>query len=396
MLHRPAAAALLVVLLGLAQSPPAPAAALDATGSWDGHCTPARAAAPVAVAALLAGDETRLAGTLALGAGDGTLDGAYVVQGRRRRGRIVLRGVGPRGARLRVAVRAAGGRLRGRLTVRRAAERLAGRLTLARRVLPPPGGSCDDPYFTDAVLARVLVPVCATCHAAGGQAGGTSLLVDTRDVAGTQARVAQQIDAGDPARSRLLQKPLGLVPHGGGVRLAAGSEEATILLRLAETVASGACGAPPPAQDPYTAQCASCHGADARGTAQAPSIRCTVHVRGPVRNGRGPDRMPAFSVAQLPDADLDAIVAYLAAACADGGDARAGDLFLGNCAGCHGATGGGGRDARDVPGPNIRCTGVGDYLEKVAQGDDGMPAFPELSRDDVRQLHAYVHAFCRD
>jgi mono/diheme cytochrome c family protein len=319
------------------------------------------------------------------------------VQGRARGRGVRLSGVGPQGARLVWKGHATAGGLRGHLKVRLASQRLVATLVLSRRVQPPLGGSCDDPFFVDEVLAHVLVPVCATCHVAGGQAGATSLVVDAHDVAGTQARVAQQVDAADPARSRLLLKPLGLVPHGGGTQLAAESPEAAILRQWADTVASGACGTPPPPPDPYTAQCASCHGPDARGTELAPSVRCSAHVRSVVRKGRGrgANGMPAFAASVLPDADLDAIVATLAAACDASGDARPADLFLGNCAGCHGDTGGGGRDARDVPGPSIRCADVGEFLERVPVGGDGMPAFPELSRDDVRAMHDYVHGFCR-
>jgi mono/diheme cytochrome c family protein len=396
MVHRIAAAVFLILLLSLAHGPIS-AAPIDATGTWDGRCTPGGGGAPVDVAAVLSASGATLSGTVAVGAGEGELDGAYVVQGRTRGRRVKLSGVGPDGARLAWRGRATASGLRGRLKVRRGAQRLVGPLALARRTLAPIGGSCDDPFFTDQVMARVLVPTCATCHVPGGQAGATSLLVDAHDVAGTQGRVAQQVDAADPARSPLLLKPLGIVPHGGGTQLAADSEEAAILRQWADVVASGACGTPPPPRDAYAAQCASCHGADARGTDVAPSVRCSVHVRSVVRKGRGrgAKAMPAFPASVLPDADLDAILSTLATACAASGDARPADLFLGNCAGCHGDTGGGGRDARNVPGPSIRCEDAGAFLERVPRGGDGMPAFPELSRDDVRAMHDWVHGFCR-
>ncbi|MCW5893474.1 MAG: c-type cytochrome [bacterium] len=279
----------------------------------------------------------------------------------------------------------------GRLRLAQGRRRVRGRLALVRRpAVGPPGAPCDDPYFAEQVMARVLVPVCAACHVAGGQAGGTALLVDPGDVAATQGRVATQVDAAEPAQSRLVLKPLAALPHGGGRALAAGGDEAAILLAWATRVAAGGCGAPP--ADAYTARCASCHGADGRGTTLGPNVRCAVHVEAPVRAGRGD--MPAFSAAVLPAADLAAVEARLATWCDESGAARGADLFLANCAGCHGTTGAGGGDARGVAGPPIRCIGLATFLEQVPEGAGDMPAFPELSAPDVRLLHGHVRTFC--
>jgi mono/diheme cytochrome c family protein len=59
------------------------------------------------------------------------------------------------------------------------------------------------------------------------------------------------------------------------------------------------------------AECSTCHGLDARGAAVGPALAAANPdiVRHMVRDG--PKGMPAYSAAQLSDADLDRIAAYL-------------------------------------------------------------------------------------
>jgi mono/diheme cytochrome c family protein len=142
----------------------------------------------------------------------------------------------------------------------------------------------------------------------------------------------------------------------------------------------------------YASNCAGCHGADAGGAA-GPSVRCATRVSQAVRTGRGAV-MPAFPMTTMPDVEVDRVVAYLDAQCTAAGRPAA-DLYAGNCSTCHGATAGGGRSALGVRGPNIRCTGLGDYREKVREGDDEMPSFPALDDADVGAIRAWVFdGFC--
>lgn len=138
----------------------------------------------------------------------------------------------------------------------------------------------------------------------------------------------------------------------------------------------------------FASNCAACHGSDAAGTPGRPDIRCTVASRvfNAVRSGRGGGAMPVFSAVSLPDADVALINDFLSAACSG----RPGDRFASNCATCHGATAGGGRNADGVRGPNIRCTEAGDFLEKVRFGDEQMPRFPELGTTEISGIAAFV------
>jgi mono/diheme cytochrome c family protein len=103
--------------------------------------------------------------------------------------------------------------------------------------------------------------------------------------------------------------------------------------------------------------------------------------------------MPAFP--NLTDADITAIQDYLESLCP--ADAATGaELFGSNCATCHGTTGAGGRNGAGVRGPDIRCTESHDFLEKVMNGDDEMPAFPELDAAAISRIVGFVHGFCTD
>lgn len=97
--------------------------------------------------------------------------------------------------------------------------------------------------------------------------------------------------------------------------------------------------------DPFTANCAGCHGATGEGTASAPQIRSPHegYATWVVRNGRNtlgyPAPMPSFSEAQLGGNDLDEIFTFLQSQPmpTDGQG-----LYLRFCGNCHGPTGSGG------------------------------------------------------
>jgi mono/diheme cytochrome c family protein len=104
--------------------------------------------------------------------------------------------------------------------------------------------------------------------------------------------------------------------------------------------------------------------------------------------------MPPFLPTELSDADVAGVQSYLDGLCAVSGPSRPADLYLSNCATCHGPTAGGGGSSSGVHGPDIRCTESGDFLEAVRQGDDAMPSFPRLTTTDVSSIATYAHGFC--
>jgi mono/diheme cytochrome c family protein len=96
--------------------------------------------------------------------------------------------------------------------------------------------------------------------------------------------------------------------------------------------------------------------------------------------------MPAF--AAFTSAERTRVQSFLSDECDAAGRPGA-DLYAGNCAGCHGPSGGGGRNGLGVAGPDIRCA-AGDYREAVRFGEEGMPSFPALSASDVTAIESHV------
>ncbi len=463
-----------VAVMALPASSAGAAGALDA--SYDGQFVVAGTHETAAVAGALGEANATLNGTVAIGLKDPLAAGVFYVHGTVKG--TTLRLVGANGSRMQFRWKGteSGGTLVGKARLRGPKERMRGRLTLERRaaVTPPTGGTpCDPVYFADPVMTSVLVPICSHCHAAGGIAQATSFRVTPADPAATQASTNLQVDVANPSASRLLEKPLALIPHGGGQQIAAGSTEEQVLAHWADIVAAGNCGGGPgpvpttgpelyaancqschgddarglngspsvrcngaihdavvagkgtgpnamPAfpqlsdaqitliqtylqqlcgeggrtgADLYAGNCATCHGADARGLANAPNVRCRKSILGVVRSGRG-TAMPAFPAGVLADTDVAAILGYLSGLCAADPVDQPADLYLSNCASCHGDQAQGGRNSAGVRGPEIQCTGSGDFSDAVRSGADKMPAFPELSTPDVSAIVAYVHGFC--
>jgi quinohemoprotein ethanol dehydrogenase len=82
----------------------------------------------------------------------------------------------------------------------------------------------------------------------------------------------------------------------------------------------------------------------------------------------------------------------------DPADATAGRALWMRCISCHGlnvaAAGGPGPDLREAPIP-VNREAFGDFL-KVGRPERGMPAFPDLTPVQVRQLHAYIRQTARE
>jgi hypothetical protein len=95
-------------------------------------------------------------------------------------------------------------------------------------------------HSIDRVLGQALTG-CTSCHAPGLQAQATRLHVLRTGPLATARAVAQLIDSASPASSRILQKPLNLVPHEGGPQLVAGSAPEQILEQWVAMVAQAHC-----------------------------------------------------------------------------------------------------------------------------------------------------------
>lgn len=147
---------------------------------------------------------------------------------------------------------------------------------------------------------------------------------------------------------------------------------------------------PPTSGEPYSVQCAACHGDNGEGLADAPQIQNPIdaYARFVVRNGHdvmGFDQeMPAFSVDVVSDADLDGIIVFLQSAPKPTTGAG---LYDRMCLNCHGGVGdGGGRVDEDVFGED-----ASDVEEVVREGHHAsrvsdreyMPAFSETDLTDA-------------
>jgi len=60
-------------------------------------------------------------------------------------------------------------------------------------------------------------------------------------------------------------------------------------------------------------------------------------------------------------------------------------LYDANCLGCHGTGGKGTASA-----PAIRKKGLGDFLEAVRKGEEGMPTFPNLTKKNISAIKYYL------
>jgi len=380
----------------------AAAQTVDLTGTYGGQLEVTRPRQVAAASGTLTQAGKAVTGTVTITTSLPALNDTYDVRGAVRGSRVRLVGRGASGAHLvwRAAIVTTG--LAGAARLRAPGAHAAGRLALDRS---PTGStaSCDavftqnQAFFVDQVMGQVLEPICATCHVGGGQAQATRLHVTAADPLATARSVALLVDPTTPASSRILQKPLALVAHGGGQQIQSGSPQEQILRQWIDLVAQSHCTAGGGSSggntgaDLYVANCASCHGGDAAGAPGFPDVRCTVRSRvfNAVRAGRGSNAMPSFRPAELSDAAVTQIVRYLSGLCTG----RPADVYASNCATCHGANGTGGRNADGVRGSNIRCSG-GDLFEAVRSGGEGMPAFPELSAARVRGLATFLSGSC--
>jgi len=227
----------------------------DVSASYDGTLTVGGQAG--AVAGALNQTNGTVSGTFAVESSDAAAAGVYFVAGRLKRHRLTLVGTNASGMQLRWRASAKDPTaLRGRAKLKRPGKRMRGLLVLTRRTgdqRSNPPASCDSSYFTGQVMGRVLQPICANCHVAGGAAQNTNFRVTVGDPNATQQSVAGQIDLAQPAESRLVKKPRNEIPHGGGQQVSPGSDQDQILQQWVTLVASGQQCSSSPGEGPMVA-----------------------------------------------------------------------------------------------------------------------------------------------
>lgn len=216
------------------------------TGSFDGQVAGPRVAAPVNAAAALKQLGKFVTGTLALGGVPGDFAGIYTLTGKATRKRVKVTGLGATGAKLKWNAKIAPGSLTGNAKVKAGASKLKGTLALTQNVSVGDGSACDGvhaangTFFAEQVMAQAFA-ACTECHVPAGQADATRFRVDVTNPLATARSVALLVNSADPDASRILTKPLELVPHGGGLKITPGSAEDQILRQWVALVAAAQC-----------------------------------------------------------------------------------------------------------------------------------------------------------
>ena len=232
-----------VVLVGLVFGSVQAAWGVDLTASWDGSFPVKKARRTDAVAGAFTQTGVSVTGTLAFESVDAAVSGVYSVTGVAKGKKLRLSGVNGSGTRFKWAGTVGdGSTLKGKAQLRAGGKVLKAALRLTRRNAEPPSQpreACDNSFFTGQVTGRVLQPVCAACHVAGGSAQASNFRVNLSDPLATQNSIAALIDFGNPDNSRILLKPTAQLPHGGVQQLLASSDEFGILKQWVQLVAAG-------------------------------------------------------------------------------------------------------------------------------------------------------------
>lgn len=200
-----------------------------------------------------------------------------------------------------------------------------------------------------------------------------------------------------------------------------------ILVGLLVTGAAYAALAPKPAQASTTsaaqveegkklfqANCSSCHGLNAEGTPDGPSLAGVgaAAVDFQVGTGRMPMAAPGVQAPRterikFSDEEIAAMAAYVASLApgpavpdeeytsGEGGDvAKGGELFRVNCAMCHNFAGSGGALTRGKYAPPLRDIEGKHIYEAMATGPQSMPVFNDtnISPEGKRDVIAFLHS----
>jgi hypothetical protein len=216
------------------------------TGSFDGAVTGPRVTTPLNASAAFLQMGPFVTGTLALASVPPDFAGIYTLTGKANTKKLKVSGVSATGALLKWKAKITPGLLQGNAKIKKPGGKLKGSLALTMNAATSDGSSCDNVYtgnstfFADQVVAQVL-DECTECHVPGGQASTTRFQITAGDPLATARSMAPHIDAANPDASRILLKPMDVLPHGGGVQITAGSPEEAILRQWVELVAAASC-----------------------------------------------------------------------------------------------------------------------------------------------------------
>ncbi|MEY4993825.1 MAG: hypothetical protein RIS82_947 [Actinomycetota bacterium] len=160
----------------------------------------------------------------------------------------------------------------------------------------------------------------------------------------------------------------------------------------------------------FLANCASCHGTNAEGSAAAPSLIGVgaASVDFQVSTGRMPGQASGPQLekkkVQFTQEQIDAMSAYVAslapgpaipsdeAIAADGDATRGGELFRINCAMCHNAVGAGGALTEGKFAPSLKGVESRHIYEAMITGPQNMPVFNDanLTPEDKKDIITYL------
>jgi hypothetical protein len=222
-----------------------PAVRADVTGSFDGALTAKKLAQGPSAAATFTQSGKLVTGTVALPGDLAGFGGEYVVNGTATPKKLKVSG-GGRNGNLRLTAKILGNTLQGKAKLKGAGGKLVGQLVITRNVSAGDGSGCDgvftqnQSFFVDQVLG-VALTACTSCHQPGLQAGSTRLHVLPGDPLATARLVALLVDSSAPSTSRLIEKPLNLVPHGGGLQLLPGGAGEMALEQWIALIAAAHC-----------------------------------------------------------------------------------------------------------------------------------------------------------
>jgi hypothetical protein len=219
----------------------------DLTASYDGTLSMAKGADNAIVASGIMQAGASLTGTVAVNSSTDGVTGIYYVTGALHGSHFKLSGSSDKGVAFSWKGKTTDTSLSGKAKLKSPAVKAKGTLTLTKRNEQPPANppqTCNNDFFAGQVMGNVL-SICAACHVQGGAAEHTTFRVTMSDPLATQASVGLQINMADPDHSRILEKPLTILPHAGGQRLIAGSPEEQTLRQWVHLVAAGQqCDAP--------------------------------------------------------------------------------------------------------------------------------------------------------
>jgi ubiquinol-cytochrome c reductase cytochrome c subunit len=164
----------------------------------------------------------------------------------------------------------------------------------------------------------------------------------------------------------------------------------------------------------FLANCSTCHGVNAEGRQNAPSLVGVgaAAVDFQVATGRMPlqasgPQAPAREDNTFTEEEIQQMAAYVASLGpgpampseeqvdpAKGDAVRGGELFRINCAMCHMASGSGGALTRGKYAPSVRGTEPTDVYEAMVTGPQSMPVFNDSTIDpqSKRDIIAYINS----